>query len=145
MTLQEMCAWIEGLGRVGYERPMMDKEHSKLCVVCGREIRWRKKWERDWEAVRYCSKSCRSRKRQPLDLELEMAITELLSSRAAGATICPSEAARAVRSDGWRDLMEPCRMAARRLAGEDRVEVVQRGRVVDPSTARGPIRIRLVR
>jgi hypothetical protein len=47
--------------------------------------------------------------------------------------------------DAWRVLMEPARMAARRLAAAGRVEITQRGRVVDPSTARGPIRVRLVR
>ncbi|MBY0311322.1 MAG: DUF2256 domain-containing protein [Phycisphaerales bacterium] len=35
---------------------------SKVCTVCGREITWRKKWERDWENVRYCSDGCRKRK-----------------------------------------------------------------------------------
>lgn len=36
----------------------------KLCVVCGREFVWRKKWEREWERVRYCSERCRG-ERQP--------------------------------------------------------------------------------
>ncbi|MEC8516902.1 MAG: DUF2256 domain-containing protein [Pseudomonadota bacterium] len=31
---------------------------SKICVTCGRPFTWRKKWERDWEQVRYCSKRC---------------------------------------------------------------------------------------
>ncbi|MFZ9102189.1 MAG: DUF2256 domain-containing protein [Pontimonas sp.] len=31
----------------------------KVCEVCGLEFEWRKKWERDWEAVRYCSERCR--------------------------------------------------------------------------------------
>ncbi|MEL6948261.1 MAG: DUF2256 domain-containing protein [Pseudomonadota bacterium] len=31
---------------------------SKLCATCGRPFSWRKKWERDWEHVRYCSKRC---------------------------------------------------------------------------------------
>ena len=31
----------------------------KTCVTCGRPFRWRKKWEDDWENVRYCSKRCR--------------------------------------------------------------------------------------
>jgi len=41
--------------------------------------------------------------------------------------------------------MEPARLAARRLVDRGEVEVVQRGRVVDPVTARGPIRIRRAR
>ncbi|MFB6286757.1 MAG: DUF2256 domain-containing protein [Candidatus Bipolaricaulia bacterium] len=34
---------------------------EKTCVQCGRPFRWRKKWARDWEQVRYCSKRCRQR------------------------------------------------------------------------------------
>ncbi|MDO6820055.1 DUF2256 domain-containing protein [Zobellia russellii] len=32
---------------------------TKVCVVCLRPFVWRKKWERDWENVKYCSKKCR--------------------------------------------------------------------------------------
>jgi hypothetical protein len=46
---------------------------------------------------------------------LEQAVLALLDRRAADATICPSEAARAVDPDGWRDLMDDARAAARRL------------------------------
>ncbi|WP_408884420.1 DUF2256 domain-containing protein [Komagataeibacter xylinus] len=35
---------------------------SKPCAACGRPFVWRKKWARDWEAVRYCSERCRSAK-----------------------------------------------------------------------------------
>ncbi|MEM1211172.1 MAG: DUF2256 domain-containing protein [Planctomycetota bacterium] len=31
---------------------------SKVCPVCKREFVWRKKWERDWDRVVYCSKAC---------------------------------------------------------------------------------------
>ncbi|TVQ50508.1 MAG: DUF2256 domain-containing protein [Saprospirales bacterium] len=31
---------------------------QKICVNCGRPFSWRKKWERDWENVKYCSKRC---------------------------------------------------------------------------------------
>lgn len=78
---------------------------------------------------------------RPVDRALEAAILALLEARDRG-TICPSEAARRVRPDDWRPLMEPTRRAARRLAAEGRVEVVQGGRVVDPAAFRGPIRLR---
>lgn len=73
---------------------------------------------------------------------LEQTVLSLLAQRAEGATICPSEAARAVGGEQWRDLMEPARAAARRLVDAGEVEVTQGGRVVDPATARGPIRVR---
>lgn len=119
----------------------MDKP-SKICRVCGRAFAWRKKWARDWEHVKYCSKRCRGRKLGGVDRALEDAIVALLDRRARGATICPSEAARAVRPDDWRDWMEPTRMAARRLVARGALEILQRGRPVDPSTAKGPIRLR---
>jgi hypothetical protein len=84
----------------------------------------------------------------PVDRQLEEAILELLKRRSATATICPSEAARVVaggEGEDWRTLMEPARRAASRLVERGQVEITQKGRVVDPSTARGPIRIRRVR
>lgn len=80
-----------------------------------------------------------------VDQQLEAAILELLAARAATSTICPSEAARAVGGGTWRDLMEPARSAARRLVDAGEVQVTQGGSVVDPATAKGPIRIRKVR
>jgi hypothetical protein len=100
-------------------------------------------WAANWDRVRYCSDACRRRRVGATDRALETAILDLLAGRAAGATICPSEAARAVDGDGWRDLLEAARAAARRLVAAGRVEITQRGVVVDPSTARGPIRVRL--
>lgn len=78
------------------------------------------------------------------DRRLEELILALLDHRAEGATICPSEAARAADAERWRDLMEPARRAARRLVEAQLVEITQGGRVVDPATAKGPIRIRRV-
>ena len=31
----------------------------KICTVCARPFFWRKKWAKDWEAVKYCSERCR--------------------------------------------------------------------------------------
>ena len=73
---------------------------------------------------------------------LERAITELLDQRATGRTICPSEAARRVDPENWRPLMEPARRVAARLVEAGEVEMTQQGQVVDPATARGPVRLR---
>ena len=80
----------------------------------------------------------------PVDEALERSVLELLAQRARGATICPSEAARAVGGEQWRPLMEPARAAARRLVARGEVEITQGGHVVDGSTAKGPIRVRRV-
>jgi len=116
---------------------------TKPCASCGRTITWRKAWERNWDDVRYCSDRCRARKVNSVDDQLSTAILDLLAARAGGATICPSEAARAVGGEEWRPLMESARSAARRLVTQGRIDIVQGGRVVDPSSANGPIRLRL--
>ncbi|WP_369993680.1 DUF2256 domain-containing protein [Winogradskyella sp.] len=40
------------------------KQHlpSKICPVCERSFTWRKKWEKDWENIKYCSEKCRRQK-----------------------------------------------------------------------------------
>ncbi|MBM3403195.1 MAG: DUF2256 domain-containing protein [Bacteroidetes bacterium] len=37
---------------------------SKICLVCQRPFSWRKKWEKVWEDVKYCSDQCRMNKRK---------------------------------------------------------------------------------
>jgi len=32
---------------------------EKTCVVCERPFSWRKKWEKVWDDVKYCSDTCR--------------------------------------------------------------------------------------
>lgn len=74
--------------------------------------------------------------------DLERAILDLLEQRAP-KTICPSDVARAVGpADGWRELMDPVREAAQRLVEQGRLEVTQKGEVVDLRTVRGPVRLR---
>ena len=118
---------------------------TKVCQSCGRAMAWRRSWAASWDEVRYCSDACRRRRVSDVDRRLEAAILALLDARTG--SVCPSEAARAVAGDDeadWRPLMEPARRAARRLVAAGEAEITQRGRVVDPSTARGAIRIRRV-
>ncbi len=32
---------------------------TKVCAACGRPFAWRKKWEKVWDEVRYCSERCK--------------------------------------------------------------------------------------
>ena len=74
---------------------------------------------------------------------MRRAILSLTRERGPDKTICPSDAARAVGGEGWRDLMDQARDIARDLARSGDVEITQRGEVLDPDgTWRGPIRIR---
>jgi hypothetical protein len=117
---------------------------ERVCRVCGRGISWRRKWSRDRDDIHYCSDACRSRGLTRRDLDVEQAILELLERRAVDASICPSEVARTLFADGdWRAEMDRVRMAARRLQRAGRIQITQQGRAVDPSTAKGPVRLKL--
>jgi hypothetical protein len=75
---------------------------------------------------------------------LEERMRAMLSRTRTGKTICPSDVARSM-ADDWRPLMDPTRAAARRLVDTGEAEITQGGLVVDPGSAKGPIRIRPVR
>lgn len=79
------------------------------------------------------------------DARLEEAIFKLLAQRQSGASICPSDAARAVYPNAtqWRAAMPKVRAVAAQLADAGRLVVTQRGESVDVRTAVGPIRLRL--
>jgi len=70
------------------------------------------------------------------------AIERLLAARSPAATICPSEAARALAPENWRALMPQVREVARGLALQGRVVITQRGQHLDATLPwRGAIRI----
>jgi hypothetical protein len=80
----------------------------------------------------------------PAATRLRAAILALTRHRGACSSICPSDAARAVGGDGWRELTAQSRSIAFALARDGEVEITQRGAAVDPQqAARGPIRIRV--
>jgi Protein of unknown function (DUF3253) len=79
----------------------------------------------------------------PVRHRLKSAMRALARGRGPGSSTCPSDAARAVGVDNWRDLMADAREVARELAESGQVEITQRGKVVDPKgDLRGPIRVR---
>lgn len=77
---------------------------------------------------------------------LRAAILALARRRGPDSSICPSDAARAIGGDDWRELSDESRRIAVELACEGDIDITQRGDVVDPrKQLRGPIRIRIVR
>lgn len=120
---------------------------AKVCIVCGREIQWRRKWQNNWHQIEYCSRACRKSGLTKIDIDLEKAILRLLRSRKTGASICPSEAVRELvhfdDQSQWQSLMEPARRAARRLVHLGKIQIMQGASVVNPSKFKGPIRLRL--
>jgi hypothetical protein len=44
------------------KKPKKENLPQKTCSVCGLSFTWRKKWEKNWESVTYCSERCRRSK-----------------------------------------------------------------------------------
>ncbi|MBM3919622.1 MAG: DUF2256 domain-containing protein [Sphingomonadales bacterium] len=42
--------------------PQKKRIEPKICIVCHRPFEWRKKWEKNWDEVKYCSDKCRMHK-----------------------------------------------------------------------------------
>jgi hypothetical protein len=131
-------------------RPKPDREtprKERLCKTCRRPFTWNEGRAQDWDIAKYCSPQCSGHPADDRARELETAILELLAERGPGKSICPSAAAKLVggtaRRHDWESLMESARTAARRLAKAGKVLVTQKGRPVDPASAKGPVRLRL--
>ena len=56
LLLFNFCVFLLNVMPVKSELP------NKICPVCSRPFSWRKKWERHWDSVRYCSQRCRRSK-----------------------------------------------------------------------------------
>lgn len=74
--------------------------------------------------------------------EIAGKIREFTAARGPEKTICPSEVARAVAPGDWRRLMPQIHAVVAELAESGEIEVTQRGRPVDPRSAKGPVRLR---
>ncbi|MCV3272914.1 DUF3253 domain-containing protein [Roseobacter sinensis] len=81
--------------------------------------------------------------RSPEQTAIAAEIRRLALRRGPGKTFCPSEVARALSPDRWRDLMAEVRQVADALAEAGEIVVTQKGRPVSACTARGPIRVGL--
>lgn len=74
----------------------------------------------------------------PSDNAIADVLLDLAHQRGVGKTFCPSEAARRL-SDDWRPLMPKVRRVAARLD----LQATQKGALVDPIMANGPIQLGL--
>ncbi len=76
---------------------------------------------------------------------IRVALLDLVAQRGPDKTICPSEVARALNAENWRSLMPVVREVGQQLVAEGHIVVTQKGQVVDPKHASGPIRYKQTR
>ncbi|MCQ8277863.1 DUF3253 domain-containing protein [Acetobacteraceae bacterium KSS8] len=75
---------------------------------------------------------------------LRAEILRQTAGRGADKSICPSEVARNYGED-WQRLMTPVRNAARALAKEGVIDILRKGKPIEPDEMRGVIRLRIRR
>jgi hypothetical protein len=77
----------------------------------------------------------------------EQAILDLVTERGPEKSICPTDAARKLAGDAagmaWRSKLSPVRLAAMRLAKAGKIEILRKGKKIDPADAKGVIRLRI--
>jgi Protein of unknown function (DUF3253). len=78
------------------------------------------------------------------ELEIKNCILTLLKKRGPGKSICPSEVARKLYPDNWREKMENVRSTARIMAKGGELRITQRDKELDPDKIKGPIRLRFI-
>ncbi len=119
--------------------------NSKVCEICGRSFEFRKKWEKNWDQIKYCSDRCRkfnSHTHKEKAIAIEEKILALLKLRGKDKSICPSE----VLPDELKtnkSEMELVRQVARSLAHSGKIIITQKNQKVSPDEFRGPIRLKL--
>lgn len=65
----------------------------------------------------------------------------MAEERGVEKTFCPSDIARNLYPDQWRDKMELIRTIAQELADQGHVRITQKGEEVSIESVKGPIRI----
>ncbi|MEM1317231.1 MAG: DUF3253 domain-containing protein [Pseudomonadota bacterium] len=79
---------------------------------------------------------------------IRQSIMEIAHERGPSKTLCPSEVARAIGGKDekvWRHYMKPIRAAAVAMALAGEIEIMRKGKTVDPENFRGVYRIGLPR
>ena len=75
---------------------------------------------------------------------IEATLMQLVDARGPGKSICPSEVARQLAPGAWQPLLGPVRRVAVALAKAGRIDILRKGKAVDPADMRGVIRLRIV-
>ena len=77
------------------------------------------------------------------DGPIESAIFETLAEAKAGGSVTPEDVARRMDPEGWRRAIPRVKAVAVGLARGGRLEILRKGKPVDPEQVKGVIRLRL--
>ena len=69
-------------------------------------------------------------------------ILRIAAERGPEKSLCPTDVARAVSAENWRPLLGAVRKVAADLARQGKIEILRKGKPINPDDMRGVIRLR---
>jgi hypothetical protein len=72
------------------------------------------------------------------------ALLHLAAERGPEKSLCPTDVARAVSAENWRPLLGAVRKVAADLARQGKIEILRKGKPINPDEMRGVIRLRAI-
>lgn len=69
-------------------------------------------------------------------------LLRLAAERGPAKSLCPTDVARAVSAEEWRPLLGAVRKVAADLARQGKIEILRKGKPINPDDMRGVIRLR---
>ncbi len=69
-------------------------------------------------------------------------LLRLAAERGPAKSLCPTDVARAVSAEEWRPLLGAVRKVAADLARQGKIEILRKGKPMNPDDMRGVIRLR---
>ncbi|MBJ7249986.1 MAG: DUF3253 domain-containing protein [Acetobacteraceae bacterium] len=70
------------------------------------------------------------------------AMLQIAAERGPEKSLCPTDVARAVSAEDWRPLLGAVRKVAADLARQGKIEILRKGKPINPDEMRGVIRLR---
>jgi hypothetical protein len=70
------------------------------------------------------------------------AMLRIAAERGPEKSLCPTDVARAVSAEDWRPLLGAVRKVAADLARQGKIEILRKGKPINPDEMRGVIRLR---
>ena len=67
---------------------------------------------------------------------------QIAAERGPEKSLCPTDVARAVSAEDWRPLLGAVRKVAADLARQGKIEILRKGKPINPDEIRGVIRLR---
>ncbi len=114
---------------------------SKICLSCGREMTYRKKWEKNWDEVKYCSDECRRNKNK---YDFRETILNALNQATTKSILSVEDVIKTLDST-TPDTVEHIRRSVRLLYHEKKIEVLQNNKIIDGGNFKGAISFRLLK